>query len=31
MCETMIYGNKLSFEKLMERIKELEDRFHKIV
>ena len=31
MCETMIYGNKLSYEKLMERIKELEDRFHKIV
>lgn len=31
MCETMIYGNKLSFEKLMERMKELENRFHTII
>lgn len=30
MCETMIYGEKLPFNKLLERIKELEARFHKI-
>ncbi|MBR5984549.1 MAG: nucleotidyl transferase AbiEii/AbiGii toxin family protein [Bacteroidales bacterium] len=30
MCETMIYGNKLSFDKLMERIGELENRFHNV-
>ena len=30
MCETMIYGNKLSFGQLMERIRNLEDRFHAI-
>ena len=28
MCQTMIYGEKLPFAKLLERIKELEDRFH---
>ena len=28
MCETMIFGEKLPFNKLLERIKELEDRFH---
>lgn len=31
MCETMIYGNKLPFEKLIDRIKELENRFHTII
>ena len=30
MCETMIYGNKLPFDRLMERIRELEKRFHTI-
>jgi hypothetical protein len=30
MCETMIFGNKLSFEKLIDRIRELENRFHSI-
>ena len=28
MCQTMIYGNKLPFANLLERIKELENRFH---
>lgn len=28
MCETMIFGEKLPFNKLLERIKELEDRFY---
>ena len=28
MCGTMIYGEKLPFDKLLERIKELENRFH---
>lgn len=28
MCETMIFGEKLPFNKLLERIKELEDHFH---
>lgn len=28
MCGTMIYGEKLPFNKLLERIKELENRFH---
>lgn len=30
MCETMIFGEKLPFGSLLNRIKELEDRFHKI-
>ena len=30
MCETMIYGEKLPFERLIERIRELEDRFHNL-
>lgn len=30
MCETMIYGDKLSFDKLIDRIRELEKRFHEI-
>lgn len=30
MCETMIYGEKLLFEKLIDRIRELENRFHSI-
>ena len=30
MCETMIYGEKLSFSELIDRIKELENRFHSI-
>lgn len=30
MCATMIYGEKLSFEQLMQRIKELESRFRSI-
>ena len=30
MCETMIYGDKLPFDKLLERIKELQDRFKAI-
>ena len=30
MCETMIFGEKLPFNKLLERIKELEDRFHNL-
>ena len=28
MCEAMIYGKKLSFDRLLERIHELEQRFH---
>ena len=28
MCQTMIYGNKLPFDKLIERIHTLEQRFH---
>lgn len=28
MCETMIYGEKLPFNRLLERIRELEGRFH---
>lgn len=30
MCQTMIYGEKLSFAQLLERIKELENRFHAV-
>ena len=30
MCETMIYGNKLAFPQLIARIRELEDRLHKL-
>lgn len=30
MCETMIYGDKLSFDKLIDRIRELEKRLHEI-
>ena len=30
MCETMIYGDKLPFDKLLDRIKELQDRFKAI-
>jgi hypothetical protein len=29
MCNHFIYGQTLSFEKLLERIKELQDRFRK--
>ena len=31
MCETMIFGEKLPFEKLIDRIHELEKRFHNAV
>ncbi|RGH42848.1 hypothetical protein DW917_07400 [Prevotella sp. AM42-24] len=30
MCNHFIYGQTLSFEKLLERIKELQDRFRKV-
>ena len=30
MCQTMISGEKLPFDKLIERMKELQDRFRKM-